>query len=218
MLNHRIITVFLTVGLVLALVLLFTRLTIFRLPGVQTGYEPDQPVKYSHRLHAGELGISCQYCHYGAKQSRYAGFPSASVCLNCHRFVTAPWGAVLAENKLAEKEGRPATRLVSGELQKVYRALGLDDQMRRNSTSGSAPLEWTKIHNLADFVYFDHRPHVAVGVACQRCHGPVETMERVRQITDLNMGWCIGCHRQSNIEGVVGRQVHAPTDCAACHY
>jgi hypothetical protein len=218
MLNNRIITVFLAVGLVLALVLLFTRLAIYRLPGTQTGYEPDQPIKYSHLLHAGELGISCQYCHYGAKRSRYAGLPPASVCLNCHKFVTASWGAVLAENKLAEKEGRPAARLVSGELQKIYSALGFDTQTGRDSTSADRPLKWAKIHNLADFVSFDHRPHVAAGVACQRCHGPVETMERVRQVADLGMGWCIGCHRQSNADGVVGRQVHAPTDCAACHY
>lgn len=218
MLGKRIITVFLAVGLALALVLLFTRLAIYRLPGSQTGYEPDQPIKYSHRLHAGELGISCQYCHYGAKRSRNAGLPATSVCLNCHRFITAPWGAVLAENRQAEKEGRPAARLVSGELQKVYRTLGLDDQMRRDAITLTPPLVWAKVHNLPDFVSFDHRPHVAAGVPCQRCHGPVETMERVRQIADLSMGWCIGCHRQSSAEGVVGRQVHAPTDCAACHY
>ncbi len=216
--NNKIATIFLSVGLGLALILLFSRLSIFRLPGIQTGYEPDQPIKYSHRLHAGELAISCQYCHYGASQSRLAGIPSASICMNCHKFVTAPWGGVLAENKLADKEGRPAAKLISVELQKIFDALALNDKMQRDSSRSTSLLQWTKVHNLPDFVAFDHRPHVAAGVTCQRCHGPVETMERVRQISDLNMGWCIACHRQSNIDGIVGRAVHAPTDCAICHY
>lgn len=216
--NSRIVTLFLGVGLAITLLLLLLRLSVFRMPGIQTGYEPDQPIKFSHRLHAGELGVSCQYCHYGAKLSRYAGLPAAGICLNCHRFVTAPWGAVLAENKKAEKEARQPTRLVSTELQKLYDALAWTEKMQLDSARLPTPLQWTKVHNLADFVYFDHRPHIAAGVACQRCHGPVETMERVRQVTDLNMGWCVNCHRQVNQEGVVGRAVHAPTDCAACHY
>lgn len=216
--NNKIITIFLIVGLGLGLILLVSRLGIFHLPGIQTGYEPDQPIKYSHRLHAGELGISCQYCHYGASQSPLAGIPSASICMNCHKFVTAPWGAILAENKKAEKEKRQPELIISPEIQKIYDAFALDEKMRHDSARLSKQIEWTKVHNLPDFVSFDHRPHIAAGVTCQRCHGPVETMERVRQIADLNMGWCVSCHRQSNVEGIAGRKVHAPTDCVVCHY
>ncbi|MBM3328993.1 MAG: hypothetical protein FJY67_05910 [Calditrichaeota bacterium] len=216
--NSRILTLALLAALVAALILLGERATVFRLPGIQTNYEPDQPVKFSHRLHAGEMNISCTYCHYGASRSRHAGIPATSVCMNCHRFVTAPWGAVLAENKAADKEGRPPESLVSPELKKVYAAFGLAAPNQPDSALSRESIVWSKVHNLPDFVWFDHRPHVAAGVLCQTCHGPVETMERVRQTNRLNMGWCVNCHRQANVEGVLGKTVNAPTDCSACHF
>jgi len=138
--------------------------------------------------------------------------------MNCHRFVTAPWGAVLAENKAADKEGRPPESLVSPELKKVYAAFGLAAPNQPDSALSRESIVWSKVHNLPDFVWFDHRPHVAAGVLCQTCHGPVETMERVRQTNRLNMGWCVNCHRQANVEGVLGKTVNAPTDCSACHF
>jgi hypothetical protein len=178
-------------------VLLMSRAAVIHLPGNHQGYEPVQPIAYSHRLHAGELQIQCQYCHFGADKSRHAGIPPANVCMNCHKFVTAPLGAVRAEDELAEKEKRAPRPVVSAELRKLYDAV-----------EHTSPIAWTRIHSLPDFVYFDHRPHVHAGVACQQCHGPVESMERVRQAGDLSMGWCVNCHRGRN----------ASTNCSTCHF
>ena len=187
-------------------------------PGNREGYEPLQPIAYSHRLHAGELGMRCLYCHFGAERSRHAGIPPAAVCLNCHRYVTAPWAEIRAEAEAATAEGRAPRLVVSEELQKLYAAVGFSPERPRGTPGEPQPLAWNKVHALPDFVFFDHRPHVAAGVVCQRCHGPVESMERVRQVEDLSMGWCVNCHRQVNAEGVNGRVVQASLDCAACHY
>lgn len=167
--------------------------------------------------------------------------------MNCHRFVTAPFGAIVAEDKAAQAENRQPRRIVSPEIQKIYDALALDVQSlaqeRENSPpqaednrigdglgtgfeNQSAPIEgrkpepinWVKVHNLPDFVYFDHRAHVAAGVDCQKCHGPVETMQRVSQVESLSMGWCVNCHREVNEQGVNGKPVHASTNCDACHH
>jgi hypothetical protein len=173
---------------------------------------------FSHRLHAGELGISCLYCHGGAETSKHAGLPASSLCMNCHSTVTAPRGAVLAEEEAAKKEGRKPRPIVSDELRKLYAALGLDDNLRPVPGKKPQPIPWVKVHNLPDFACFDHRGHVAAGVACQRCHGPVETMERVRQVETLSMGWCVNCHREANATGIGGKKVKASLDCAACHY
>ena len=205
--KSRILTIVLGFGVAFSLVLLASRATMFHLPGNQQGYEPVQPIAYSHRLHAGELQIQCQYCHFGADKSRHAGIPPASVCMNCHKFVTAPLGAVRAEDELAEKEKRAPRPVVSAELRKLYDAV---NQAR--------PIVWNRIHSLPDFAYFDHRAHVNAGVACQQCHGPVETMERVRQVSDLSMGWCVNCHRDANRTGIAGRRVNASTDCSTCHF
>ncbi len=191
--------------------------TDVHLPGNHQGYEPEKPIAYSHRLHAGELRIDCQYCHYGAESSRHAGIPSASVCMNCHRSVTAPYDAVLMERELAEKEGRDPERIISPELRKLYDAVGLDQDLQPTGKPGT-PIEWVRVHNIPDFVYFDHRVHVARGLACETCHGPVQSMERIRQFSDLSMGWCVQCHRENPaIPGGPGED-HASTDCAACHY
>jgi len=182
------------------------------------GYTPEQPIAYSHRLHAGELQIDCQYCHFGADKSRHAGIPPASVCMNCHRFVQATLGAIRAEDELAKAEERDPVPVMSAEIQKVYTALALDGKAERDPDLDQSPIRWTKIHRVPDYVYFDHRPHVSVGLACQRCHGAIETMERVRQVEDLSMGWCVNCHRDVNATGVAGQEVDASIDCVACHY
>lgn len=207
MMNSRVITIILGVAVGFSGLLLVSRAAMFHLPGNHQGYEPVQPIAYSHRLHAGELQIQCRYCHFGADKSRHAGIPPASVCMNCHKFVTASLGAVRAEDADAEKEKRAPRPVVSAELRKLYDAY-----------NAGKPIAWNRIHSLPDFVYFDHRPHVAAGVACQQCHGPVESMERVRQAADLTMGWCVNCHRESSRTGIAGRAVHPSINCSTCHY
>jgi hypothetical protein len=218
MIGSRILTIVLGVALCFSLLLLGSRAAMFHVPGNQQDYEPAQPIAYSHRLHAGELQIQCQYCHYGADKSRHAGIPAAGVCMNCHRFVTASPGAVRAEDLQASNEKRPPRPVVSPELKKLYDALALDSHMQRDPNRSLQPIAWTRIHALPAFVYFDHRAHVNAGVECQRCHGPVESMERVRQVADLSMGWCVNCHREANRTGIAGKRVNASTDCSTCHY
>jgi hypothetical protein len=200
-------TVVLSVALAFSLVALLSNAGTVRRPGNNQGYEPVQPIEYSHRLHAGELQIQCLYCHSAAETSRHAGIPSANVCMNCHRFITAPLGAIRAEDDAAKAEKRPLRKVVSPEIAKLLKAV-----------DSGTPLVWTRIHSLPDFAYFDHRAHVNAGVTCQTCHGPVETMERVRQVSTLNMGWCVNCHRTANRDGVAGRRVRASIDCATCHF
>lgn len=212
------VTVLLVIGLLFSLGLAASKVARVRLPGIQLGYEPEQPIAFSHRLHAGELQIACLYCHFAAEMSRHAGIPPANVCMNCHAFVTAPWGAVRAEDEQAAREKRAPRRVISAELRKLYDAFALDDALKRDPGRTPHPIAWVKVHNLPDFVYFDHRPHVAVGVACQTCHGAVETMERMRQASDLTMGWCVSCHRDANRTGIGGTPVRASIDCARCHY
>ena len=188
----------LTIATVAIFVALLPRLAETRFLGNNEGYSPDQPIAYSHRLHAGTLGIDCLYCHSAAEHGRHAGIPSADVCMNCHSFVTATWDAVREEITTAKKEGRKAETLVSPELEKLYRAMGLNrDRVRDESIEPSA-IEWMQVHRLPDFTYFNHSVHVRGGVKCQTCHGPVETMERMRQHATLSMGWCIECHRENN--------------------
>jgi len=194
--SSTICNLLLACGFVLVAGILAPRVATSRLPGDHSGYAPDQPIAYSHRLHAGELGIACLYCHSGAERSRHAGIPSASLCMNCHTSVSAPVLEVRAEDARATAAGRPPARIVSPELAKLYRSI--DDR---------DPIRWTKVHHLPDFAFFDHRSHVTAGVSCQRCHGPVETMERMRQQSTLTMGWCVDCHRTER----------ATLDCSACH-
>ena len=168
--------------------------------GVHQGYEPDQPIAFSHKIHAGENKIACMYCHFAADQSRHAGIPPANVCMNCH-------------NKIKTE---------SPEIKKIQEAVREDK-----------PIQWVKVHNIPDFVYFNHSQHVIAGVSCQSCHGPVETMGRMRQAKSLTMGWCIECHRQRNIKPPPGHATTVPgelemaeqptlfregMDCAKCHY
>ncbi len=214
----RLVSIVLFTGLVCSVVFLVSRLNGFYWPGNQQGYEPVQPIAFSHQLHAGKLQISCLYCHFGAEKSRQAGFPAASLCMNCHTLVTAPRDDVLREFQQAQRESRPAKPVVSPEMRKLYDALGLDKKLQPDPALQSRPIAWVRVHNLPAFTCFDHRPHVNAGVTCQHCHGPVETMDRVRQVVDLSMGWCVNCHRETAQTGVAGKKVRPSTDCSACHY
>lgn len=216
--SSRTLTVILAIGLFFSLLLFAAKFGSARLPGNQQGYEPAQPIAYSHRLHAGELKIDCLYCHSNAMRSRHAGIPSGNICLNCHVQVRSSFGVVRQEDELATKENRKPRMLTSPELEGLFRAMGLDSRQELRPESITRSVSWTRVHNLPDFVYFDHRAHVTVGVACQRCHGPVETMERMRQFSSLSMGWCVNCHREASQKGIQGRRVHASIDCATCHY
>jgi len=193
---------------------------------IDTGYAPEQPIAYSHRLHAGELGMDCLYCHFGARTSPRAGIPPTGMCMRCHVTVTAAFDTLLAERELALAEKREPKRIVSKEIGKLYTAMGLDDE-GKPLPQGPTPVPWVKAHNLPDFVAFNHSVHVARGLACATCHGPVTTMERMRQESSLTMGWCLDCHRTRAVDpalvlnaehGRLPAGEHVTTDCAACHY
>ncbi len=142
--------------------------------GVQQGYAPKQPIAFSHKVHAGEFGIHCQYCHTGVTRSKSANIPSANICMNCHSQIT---------KTPDHPEWEP-------EIQKIYAAVKNDQ-----------PINWVRVDNLPDLAYFNHSQHYNVGgIQCQTCHGPVETMDVIRQYNTLTMGWCINCHRQTPIK------------------
>lgn len=161
--------------------------------GVDQGYEPVQPIHYSHRIHAGDNGIDCKYCHSAARVSKHSNIPSLNVCMNCHKNISE-----VAESTLAE--GQEYGVDYNAEIQKLYTAVGWD-QATQSYTGKTEPVKWVRIHNLPDFVYFNHSQHVTVaGVECQKCHGPVEEMEIMQQFSPLTMGWCIDCHRETNVK------------------
>jgi Cytochrome c7 and related cytochrome c len=203
-------------GLGVGLVALFIHLREYPFPGNQEGYMPQQPIAFSHKLHAGDLQINCLYCHSGAVKSPHAGIPSGSLCMNCHRLVTASWDVTHAELDNTRQAGRPPKRIVSAELQKLYDALGLNAELQPAADKQPQPIHWIKVHNLPEYTRFDHRPHVNAGVACQECHGQVQTMEVIRQSSSLSMGWCVNCHKEHKEIG--GKKVSPSTDCATCHY
>jgi hypothetical protein len=190
----------------------------WRLPGNNQGYAPAQPIAFSHKLHAGDMQISCVYCHSGAGRSRFAGIPASSICMNCHISVTASSEAVARERREAQQQNRASNDVTSAELKKLYDALALDDTFIPIEGKAPKPIAWRKVHLLPDFVYFNHSAHITAGVRCQHCHGPVESMERVRQFSTLEMGWCVNCHREATRTGIAGKQVHASIDCVTCHY
>ena len=181
--------------------------------GRSKNYKPVQPIAFSHELHAGINQINCLYCHSSAEKSKIAGIPPVSTCMNCHKAI-----------QQGESEAGTA------EIQKIYAAFDKNE-----------PIEWVKIHNLPDHVYFNHSQHVAVGkIACQTCHGPVETMPELYQFTSLSMGWCINCHRQTDVQfgsnnyysmytelhedfksgkiDKVTAEMMGGTECQKCHY
>jgi len=172
------------------------------------GYQPDQPVPYSHALHAGDLGIDCRYCHVGVENSSQAVIPATQTCMNCHQKIRAESPKLLPV---------------------------------RESFATGMPVAWVRVHDLPDFVYFNHSAHVARGVSCVSCHGRVDRMEVVAQSAPLTMGWCLDCHRNPEkalrpVEFVtkldweppegqlaMGRRlreeknINPSTDCVTCH-
>jgi len=177
--------------------------------GVQQNYEPRQPIAFSHKVHAGQYEIECKYCHTGAAKGKSANIPSANVCMNCHTQIKV--GTITGE----------------GEIAKIYAAV-----------ENNKPIEWVRIHNLPDLAYFNHAQHVTVGgIECQTCHGPIQEMDVVKQYSLLTMGWCIDCHRKTDVntkgnayyDNLV--ELHSKSskanmkvedigglECAKCHY
>ncbi len=167
--------------------------------GVDQGYAPIQPIHYSHKVHAGDNGIDCKYCHSSARTSKHSGIPSLNVCMNCHKSIYEYKGN--PEGPSAEDLANGYTNeFYTGEIKKLYAAVGWDEETQ-SYTGESQPVEWIRIHNLPDFAYFNHSQHVSVaGIECQTCHGPIEEMEVVEQFAPLTMGWCVNCHRETNIQ------------------
>jgi mono/diheme cytochrome c family protein len=157
-------------------------------------YQPEQPIYYSHTVHAGVNQISCLYCHNGAMQGKHANIPSVNVCMNCHMGINEyAKGPKLYREDGTEVDG-------TAEIQKLYQYAGWDPATKSYNGKGS-PIEWVRIHNLPDHVYFNHAQHVTVGKqACQTCHGEIQKMGEVYQYSDLSMGWCINCHRESKVQ------------------
>ena len=135
--------------------------------GIQQNYQPTQPIAFSHKVHAGQYEIDCNYCHTGVNISKSANIPSVNICMNCHNAI---------------ETDKP-------EIQKILAAY-----------EENRPIEWVRVHNLPDLAYFNHKQHVAVGgLDCATCHGPIEEMDVVYQYSELTMGWCINCHRESEV-------------------
>ncbi len=213
-----IITVILLIGLFYTLIVLGSGMDEWKTPGNQQGYSPEQPILYSHRLHAGELGIDCKFCHSAAEHGRHAGIPSTDVCMKCHKYVTSSFDALQDEIEKADSEKRKPQTIVSAELQKLFDTLDMKDVKSAEPGPEAKSIPWVRVHNLPDYVYFDHSAHITAGVTCQKCHGPVESMERVRQFESLSMGWCVQCHREATENGIDGHPVKASLDCTTCHY
>ncbi len=168
-----------------------------RLLGDNQGYAPTQPIDYSHQTHAGKLKIDCMYCHYGARRSDSAGVPPAQVCMNCHKVVRKAAGSKEPSPEIAKLVAVWETR------------------------TGTAPatIAWNRVHDLPDYVHFPHRVHVANAIRCQECHGAVQDMARVRQVSSMSMGWCIDCHRTDKRKAPSHwKRSGGPLDCAACHW
>jgi hypothetical protein len=141
--------------------------------GRSQGYAPDQPIKYSHKLHAGEMKIDCKYCHVGVEKGKQAGIPTVNICMNCHKAV----------DQTVNGTGKE-------EIAKI-----------RAAYENNTPVKWVRIHNLPDHVYFSHAQHVKAGqIACQTCHGQIQEMEVVAQNQPLSMSWCINCHRETKVQ------------------
>jgi cytochrome c551/c552 len=163
--------------------------------GRQKDYQPEQPIYYSHKVHAGINQISCLYCHGNAWESKHAAIPSVNVCMNCHKAInTYEKGPKLYKENGDEVNG-------TAEIAKLYQYAGFDpNNPSKWDPAKAKPIEWTKIHNLPDHVYFNHSQHIRAGnVQCQSCHGEITAMDEVKQVAELSMGWCINCHRQTNV-------------------
>jgi mono/diheme cytochrome c family protein len=162
--------------------------------GRSTNYQPEQPIYYSHKVHAGQNQISCLYCHSGAMEGKHANIPSVNVCMNCHMTINEYTGTA---GKLFREDGTEVNG--TAEIQKIYAAAGWDPAKKQYTGKGQE-IAWTKIHNLPDHVFFSHAQHVNAGkVQCQTCHGEIQKMDEVYQFADLSMGWCINCHRTTKV-------------------
>lgn len=210
--------------------------------GRQQNYQPLQPIFYSHKVHVGINQINCLYCHAGAEKSRQAMIPSPNICMNCHKQINEYTGE--KDHPLYTAEGKHIDG--TAEIHKLYQYAGWDPVKKeyKRDVKGNImarPIEWIKIHNLPDHVYFNHSQHVKVGqVQCQRCHGQIQEMDEVYQFAPLSMGWCINCHRQTQVQftnnnyysifeqyhkelkegkrtGVTVQDVGG-TECQKCHY
>ncbi|TVZ25778.1 cytochrome c7-like protein [Gillisia sp. Hel_I_86] len=198
--------------------------------GVDQGYQPIQPIHYSHRIHAGDNQIDCKFCHSSARTSKQSGIPSLNVCMNCHKSI-----GEVAESTATDEYSK---EFYDKEIQKLYDATGWDPE-NQAYTGETKPVKWVRIHNLPDFAYFNHSQHVSVaGIDCQKCHGPIQEMEVVYQDAPLTMGWCINCHRETNVK-MAGNEYYEKIheelskkygveeltaaqlgglECAKCHY
>lgn len=177
--------------------------------GVYKGYKPEQPIYFSHKIHVGENNIDCQMCHSSAKYGKVSEIPSMNVCMNCHRSISEYNGKYMEPGK--------DKAFYDGEIQKIYAATGWDPATQ-SYTGKTQPVEWVRIHNMPDFVYFNHAQHVVAGeqaiisahnkknpnakidVVCKACHGQVDTMNVVQMANDFTMGWCIECHRTTEVD------------------
>lgn len=207
--------------------------------GRQQGYQPEQPIKFSHATHAGLQEIDCQYCHDGARRSKHSVIPAANTCMNCHSAIKkgSNYGTAEISKIYASIGYNPTTStyienyedMAEEDIEKVFKEWIGANYMKDNDLSSldkagmrevenqwmgiktsltnetkpqiQGPIEWIKIHNLPDHVYFNHAQHVSVGkIECQECHGPVEKMEVVAQHSPLSMGWCVNCHRTTEVK------------------
>ncbi|MEC5394594.1 c-type cytochrome [Bergeyella sp. RCAD1439] len=177
--------------------------------GVYKGYKPEQPIYFSHKIHAGDNKIDCQMCHSSAKYGKVSEIPSLNVCMNCHRNISEYKGTYMEPGK--------NKAFYDAEIQKIYAATGWDPATQ-SYTGKTQPVEWVRIHNMPDFVYFNHAQHVVAGeqaiisshnkknpndqidVVCKACHGKVDTMNVVQMANDFTMGWCIECHRTTEVD------------------
>ena len=182
----------------------FTAILLFVLGGYYTtvgamnlgrskDYQPEQPIYYSHKVHAGVNQINCQYCHSGTYQGKQATLPSVNVCMNCHTAINEYKGDPLVRENGEIVDG-------TAEIKKLYKFAGFTEGQPWDATKAQ-PIEWIRIHNLPDHVYFNHAQHVNAGqVACQQCHGEIQNMGEVKQFSDLSMGWCVNCHRETKVQ------------------
>jgi hypothetical protein len=164
--------------------------------GRQKNYQPVQPIYYSHKVHAGINQVNCLYCHGSAWDSKTAGIPAVNICMNCHKAINE----YTPGPKLINEEGEEVNG--TAEIEKLYKYAGFDPKNAAKwDPSMAKPIEWIKIHNLPDHVYFNHSQHIRAGkVQCQSCHGEITAMNEVKQVADLSMGWCVNCHRETKVD------------------
>lgn len=169
---------------------------------VNKGYKPIQPIYFSHKIHSGINKINCQYCHSDSQYSKFASIPSTNVCMNCHITIDKYQGKYIEKGKNRS--------FYNKEINKLYKSIGWDP-IDRKYKNASNPIEWIKIHNMPDFVYFNHSQHIVVGekaikkiknvdISCNACHGNVQNMDSVEMANDFTMEWCINCHRNISID------------------